>query len=128
MDAKFQQDVGEWVRQCFGDQVADDRVERARRMLEEALELAYLCGLRPAEAHFMVDFTAQREQERSQQADMANEVGGLAITLASLCYTYGISLDRCARSELTRVRQHTEEIGERHLSKPRYGGGAEVGG
>ena len=40
-----QQSVLDWARRAFGRDVADDKIERARRFFEEATELAQAAGL-----------------------------------------------------------------------------------
>jgi len=96
--AAFQSRVAPWLVECFGQQIALDCQERIHRFLEEALELVQACGCTTSEAQQLVDYVFSRQAgERSQ------EVGGVMVTLAALCYAQGVDMHQSAELELHRV-------------------------
>ncbi len=80
----FQERVREWVVACFGLAIADDKVERSHRFLEEALELVQTCGVTRDDCLQLVDYVYSRPAGNLHQ-----EVGGVMTTLASHCCAHG---------------------------------------
>ena len=70
----LQTKVNEWVVAAFGQNVADDTVERNHRFLEESLELVQALGCGADEAHQLVDYVYGRADGEANQ-----EVGGACI-------------------------------------------------
>lgn len=101
---------------CFGETVAMDAAERNRRFLEEALELVQSLGASRAFAHELVDYVFSREE-----GDAPQEVGGVMVTLASLCATHGIDMDGEAHKELDRIDAPdvSAKIRAKHAGKPK---------
>ena len=83
----FQRRVAEWLAACFPPSVCADREERTHRFLEEALELAQSSGCSRQNAHSLVDYVFSRNVG---EPDL--EVGGVIVTLAGLCSTFGIDM------------------------------------
>lgn len=110
----FQQEVGAWVLSCLGEAELHDRNERNHRFLEEALELTQACGCTATEAHQLVDYVYGRER-----GDIAQEVGGVMLTLAALCQAHGLNMHTCGSAELRRVWTKIPEIRAKHAAKPR---------
>lgn len=110
----FQSEVADWMLACFGPEIAADRLERADRFTEEALELAQtMPGFNAERAHALVDYVFGRDiGERGQ------EVGGVMVTLAALCNTFDISISAEAERELARVWTKVEAIRAKQASKP----------
>lgn len=102
----FQSRVSAWLVNCFGDEAAKAQKERNHRFLEESLELAQACGATQAEAHQLVDYVFSRDK-----GEVAQEVGGVMLTLAGLCYVHGIDMAELGEAELARVA--TPEMIER---------------
>lgn len=94
----FQHGVGRWMEGCFPPEVADDKVERCDRFIEEALELTQACYYDVARAHALVDYVFARPK-----GDHRQEVGGVMVTLAALCNTFAVDLDHEACRELARI-------------------------
>lgn len=90
--------VLDWTRRAFGHNVANDPIERARRFIEEAVELAQACGLSKTEARAIVDHVFGKPA-----GEIGQEVGGVGVTLLALCELHGISADRAEAEELGRV-------------------------
>lgn len=110
----FQAEVGRWMLECFGEEIAADRIERADRFLEEALELAQtIPGFTVERARALVEYVFARPVgERGQ------EVGGVGVTLAALCNTYGLNITDEWQRELARVWTKVETIRAKQASKP----------
>ena len=110
----FQYRVGDWMLACFGIEISSDRLERADRFIEEALELAQtMPGFCAARAHALVDYVFGRPVGESGQ-----EVGGVMVTLAALCNTAEIDIVTEAERELARVWTKVEAIRAKQATKP----------
>ncbi|WP_434290658.1 hypothetical protein [Celeribacter sp. SCSIO 80788] len=117
MDKTFQSAVHDWVVSCFGEETAMDAVERNRRFLEEALELVQSLGASREFAHDLVEYVFSRPK-----GDAPQEVGGVMVTLASLCTAHGIDMAREAHKELSRIDspEITAKIRAKHAGKPQF--------
>lgn len=111
---QFQSEVADWMLVCFGPEIAADRLERADRFIEEALEL---CQTWPAftadRAHALVDYVFNRPVGEPVQ-----EVGGVMVTLAALCNAAGINIQDAQETELARIWTKVEAIRAKQASKP----------
>lgn len=116
MDDAFQPRVHDWVVTCFGEEIAMDAAERNRRFLEEALELVQSMGMTQASVHELVDYVFSRSK-----GDAAQEVGGVMVTLASLCATHGMDMAGEADKELARIEapEVIAKIRTKHAGKPK---------
>lgn len=106
-----------WAIDIFGAKVATDRKERARRMLEEAMELAQAEGLTAIEQARIADRVWRRTPGHLWQ-----EIGQLQMTLDCLAANVGVSADEQAELEFARVQRITkEEWAIRHAAKVKLG-------
>ncbi|WP_211114949.1 hypothetical protein [Azospirillum brasilense] len=112
--ALLQQRIHDWMLACFGAEVAADKLERNHRFLEEALELVQACGCSQGEAHQLVDYVFGRPV-----GELAQEVGGVMVTLAALCQAQGIDMAEAGETELARVWTKVEAIRAKQASKPK---------
>lgn len=112
LDGSFQSRVHTWVLACFGQAVADDRQERSRRFLEEALEAVQATGFSATDAHRMVDYVYSRPV-----GELPQEVGGVMMTLAALCLAHGLDMNALGEAELTRVTQEIDQVRARQAEK-----------
>ncbi|WP_205417667.1 MULTISPECIES: hypothetical protein [Pseudomonas syringae group] len=96
--ASFQSRVAPWLVECFGEVIAQDTQERNQRFLEEALELVQACGATSDEAHQLVDYVFDRDVGEQSQ-----EVGGVMVTLAALCYANRLAMHQSGEVELERI-------------------------
>lgn len=99
----FQENATHWALQCFGLSVVLDQKERRARFLEEALELFQACEGSQEEAWQLLQYTFSRPKGEKKQ-----EIGGVMITLATLCSSFEINLRSAASMELERI--HSSEI------------------
>lgn len=109
----YQSRVEQWLEACFPVSVRSDRGERTHRFLEEALELAQANGCSRADALALVDYVFGRPSGRPEQ-----EVGGVMVTLASLCSASDINMDEAGDQELDRNWKRIEQIRAKQQSKP----------
>ena len=112
----FQSRVAGWMLDCFTPEIAADKLERADRFCEEALELVQtMPDFTKDRAHALVDYVFSREVgERGQ------EVGGVMVTLAALCGPCDLDMTAEAEREYARISAPAviEKIRAKHTSKP----------
>ena len=111
----YQERVDEWMRHCFGREIARDATERNHRFLEEGLELVQALGCTASEAHQLVDYVFGRPAGEPHQ-----EVGGVMVCLAALCTAAGMDMSGAAEDELLRVWTMAGKIRAKHAGKPRF--------
>lgn len=111
----FQGDVDRWMVTCFGREVADNTAERNHRFLEEALELVQANGSTREEAHMLVDYVFNRTA-----GDVAQELGGVMLTLAALSNASGFYMQTAGIIELDRVNQPSviDKVRAKQATKP----------
>jgi len=111
-EAAYQQRVHKWMIECFGDAITEDKLERAYRFVEEALELGQAIGCSADFAHRLVDYVYGRPTGEAGQ-----EVGGVMVCLAALCSTVDLDMTEEAERELARVWTKIEKIRAKHAAK-----------
>jgi hypothetical protein len=116
-EGEFQARVHSWMLRCFGNELTQDRDERNRRFLEEALELVQSLGCTKEQASTLVTYVFARPS-----GDPGQEVGGVAVTLAALCHANQLDMCSEATKEITRIEdpQITIKIREKQLRKPTH--------
>ena len=114
-DPLFQVNVNVWMTACFGDAISLDPMERSHRFLEEALELAQANGCTAHEAHQLVDYVFGRPVGALEQ-----EIGGVMVTLASLCTAIGADMALAGEIELARVWKAIDRIRAKQAAKPAH--------
>jgi hypothetical protein len=112
-DGSYQRRVREWLNACFPPSVAADREERIHRFLEEAVELAQASGCSREDALALVDYVYSRPKGCPEL-----EVGGVMVTLASLCVVSGIDMSDAGDRELDRNWKRLDAIRLKQASKP----------
>lgn len=111
--APYQDRVADWLVECFGHEIAEDAQERNHRFLEEALELVQSLGCTRDEAAQLVEYVFARPLGEPPQ-----EVGGVRVTLAALCWASRIDQDACAENELVRIWGNMPDIRQKQHAKP----------
>jgi len=87
-----------WLQKCFSSRICTARRERVFRFLEEALELAQSLDLTADEAMLVVNYVYGRPVGEPSQ-----EVGGVNVTLAALCWNEDIDMEQAAFTEIERI-------------------------
>jgi hypothetical protein len=111
----YQQRVLSWMLKCFGLAIAQDATERNHRFLEEALELVQTCGCTRSEALQLVDYVFDRPAGEKVQ-----EVGGVLVTLAALCFANNVQMTQAGETELARVWENIPVIRAKQAAKPKH--------
>lgn len=113
--ATHQARVAAWMLECFGPEITKDRIERADRFVEEALELAQSIGWTADRGHALVDYVFGRPV-----GEVGQEVGGVMVTLAALCNVFEIDIDAEAKREVDRITEPdiVLKIRAKQASKP----------
>ncbi|WP_209010208.1 hypothetical protein [Labrenzia sp. THAF35] len=117
-DLQFQDYVKPWMLACFGQEIADNIIERNHRFLEEALELVQAEGCTRSEAHQLVDYVFDRPIGEPHQ-----EVGGVMVTLAALCLAANLNMHKAGSDELKRVWKKKDQIRAKQAAKPKHSPG-----
>lgn len=94
----LQQTVGQWCERCFGVERANNKRERALRVLEEAVELAQAEGVTYEQAERQVRVTMSRPV-----GSAAQEVGGVGVTLLAYCCAAGLGAQIRIEQEVLRI-------------------------
>lgn len=95
---RFQMNVWDWFKKCFPDPKYKNPRERTFRFVEEAIELAQACGASREEVSRIADYVYGRPVGEIRQ-----EVGGVMVTLSTLCSVHKICLSDAAEKELARI-------------------------
>lgn len=111
---QYQSAADLWILSVLGEKVRDDKMERAYRLIEEALELAQACGASKADVLALADYVFARPAGEIEQ-----EVGGLLITLACLANPNGISLTKAAYRSLGEAYAKADRIRAKVATKPK---------
>jgi hypothetical protein len=109
----YQQRVDEWLAACFPPAVRNDKNERTHRFLEEALELAQANGCSREQAMALVEYVYGRAEGAPEL-----EVGGVLVTLASVCTAIGIDMNKAGDNELQRNWARIDSIRHKRAIKP----------
>lgn len=112
--ADFQSRVQPWMMECFGAEIAADKLERCDRFIEEALELVQAGDYPKERAHELVEYVYGRPQ-----GDINQEVGGVMVTLAAHCLAHGVNMHEEAETELARVWTKVDQIRAKQAAKPK---------
>jgi hypothetical protein len=95
----IQRDVAAWVTDRFGLDCLADKQERARRVLEEAIELAQAEGLNVEEIYKLAIRTYGRPVGAAMQ-----EAAGVGVCLFAWAAASGVPLMHLVRVELERIQ------------------------
>jgi hypothetical protein len=110
-----------WAVAAFGE-VAKDPKERAKRFIEEAIELTQAMGVYEDEVLRIVRYVYDRPVGETFQ-----EVGGVSLTLLALCESIGMAADDAEWWELNRVlKLKIDALRAKQNAKAKAGVGGEV--
>jgi NTP pyrophosphatase (non-canonical NTP hydrolase) len=111
--SSFQERVRPWMLECFGPEIANDRVERGDRFCEEALELLQASGYDRRRVLALVDYVFNRPA-----GEITQETGGVLVTLAAFCLAHGIDMHAAGETELARIWTKVDVIRAKQATKP----------
>lgn len=109
----FQERTQDWLIRCLGSHAALDPTQRNQRFLEEALELVQARGCTESEALQLVRYVYDRPA-----GEVAQEIGGVMLSLAGLCAASSHNMNACGERELARVCSKLDEVRAKHELKP----------
>jgi hypothetical protein len=115
MMSGFQSRANNWLMECFSMDICRDRRERNHRFLEESLELVQAIGCSRSEAHQLVDYVFGRPI-----GDPDQEVGGVMVTLAALCFANNLDMADAGDREVTRAWKNIDKIRLKQANKPKH--------
>lgn len=110
-----QRRFGNWLMTAKGGELHG--AEQAARVLEEAVELAQACRVDRDTAMNIV-----RAVYNGHPGDVAQEAGGVGVTLLACCETLGISADMAEAEELERVTTIPVAVFQHRQRQKRYHG------
>lgn len=93
-----QQAVADWCAAAFGTEHATNLAQRGVRHAEEAIEAAQAAGTPREMLHQLVDYIYDRPA-----GELAQEIGGSALTLLALAAAAKLSVDAEEAREIARV-------------------------
>lgn len=91
-------DIADWVFRALGADIASSTRERAKRVLEEAIELCQAEGVEPKEARDLVTYVYARPVGRPSQ-----EAAGVGFCWIAYCEARGFSGPGLVIAELERI-------------------------
>jgi hypothetical protein len=109
----YQENISKWIITCFGEEIANDKIERCFRFAEESMELVQSLGVTKEQMFELVNYTFSRPLGEPHQ-----EVGGVMVTLSALCSATDLNLETCADDEYQRILTKIDKIRAKHFSKP----------
>lgn len=110
----FQRAVRLFVIAAFGLETAKDVQNRAERFCEESIELLQSVGMTKDKITDLVDYVYGREIGEPEK-----EVGGVMVTLASLCGAAKVDMNKAAKSELDKNWKRIDKLRAKHESRPK---------
>lgn len=96
--------VFEWGLRAFGSDHMHNKRMRALRLLEEAVELVQACEVPQEKALELILIIYKRPI-----GDVAQELGGIAVTLSVFCTGQGLDVDEIFENEVCRVLAKSPE-------------------
>jgi hypothetical protein len=110
----FQDQVGEWVTETFGTEIATDKKERCHRLIEEVAELVQTCNYPLTDAIQIFNSVYARKKGAIYQ-----EIGGTMVTLAALCCVLKKDMHDCGDVEFNRINnpETQKKIRAKHALK-----------
>ena len=105
--------VAEWCAQAFGVDQATSLPQRGLRLLEEATEAAQASGVSVVLARRVIEHVYEK-----QSGDLAQEIGGVGVTVLALATAAGESANVCEVKECLRIfNKPIEHFRERNKAK-----------
>jgi hypothetical protein len=113
VSSTLQSRVQPWMMACFGAEIANDKLERGDRFIEEALELLQAADYPRDRIYQLIAYVYGRPK-----GEMHQEIGGVMITLAAFCLAHGYDMHHAGEQELERIWTKVEAIRAKQAAKP----------
>jgi hypothetical protein len=98
-----QTSILQWALAAFGGKDTTPRI-RLLRFIEEAIELGQAGGLSVSDIQSVVDYVLDRPP-----GDVAQEIGGVMVTLEAYGEAAGLSITGCEEKEIHRINSKSVE-------------------
>lgn len=109
----LQFEIAGWVTRNFGHAVFESHEERGRRFAEEAIELNQALGVSKEDIIRLVNRVYSKPV-----GDVAQEIGGVGITLLGLCQSVGFNFEEVTEKELAYLQTLSKDfLRKRHAAK-----------
>lgn len=114
----FQWRVNRFLYDCFGKEILDNKEERSYRFFEEATELVQACGMTKEDCYKLIDYVYGRPT-----GEVAQEIGGVMVTLFGLACARDKSVDAIAEMEIQSCYDRIDRIRSKWKNKTVKSGG-----
>ena len=112
---KFEQHlVIERVKAMFGEEIANNKLERNFRFIEETLELVQSLNMTKEQVLAVVEYTFNRPIGEPQQ-----ELGGVLVTLFALCGANNLNAEDAFARDMSYCKENSDKIREKRFKKPK---------
>lgn len=111
----FQNECVQWAKKTFDEAHVNNTYVRACRFGEEALELLQALDVTKEDALKLVDYVYGRPK-----GELPQEVGGVMVTLAVLCFASKMDMEDCGEYELIQCWRNIEKIRAKQAQKPSF--------
>lgn len=115
---EFQDKVYNFLLECFGTEILENKQERNYRFFEESAELVQACGMTKEECYKLVDYVYGRPI-----GEVPQELGGVMVTLFGLACTQGFSMEWVAETEIKSCYDRMDHIRSKWVNKKIKSGG-----
>lgn len=107
-----------WAKSCLGVACVNSKIERAKRLLEEAIEFAQCAGVNCGDCHKLLAQVYDKPV-----GEPAQEIAGILVTTLVAAETFGINAEAALRQELERINRPEIiiEIRAKHRQKKELG-------
>lgn len=111
----FQARVEPWLLACFGEEIADDTLERRDRAVEEFFEFLQWSDYPRERLAALEAYVWSRPVGEGHQ-----ELGGMMVTIAAMARAYRLDMHECGEVELARILapEIIEKIRAKQAAKP----------
>lgn len=116
MATSAQARIKQWIIQTLGNNVYQDKRERALRIVEEAIEVCQACEVNPAYIQRLIAHVYAKPVGEIRQ-----EVGGVLFTALAMCENIGADYKVILQNEIERAYERGSIIAEKHNAKFKEG-------
>jgi hypothetical protein len=108
----YTHEMGHWCRDTFGDLIYSNKVERAARLIEEAVEVGQTLGIEPPMVHAIVNAVYAKPK-----GALAQELGGVIVAWAILLSALNLSAAKIMADAQSDCWDRQEQIRKKGAQK-----------